>query len=219
MNLVDILEPTIDATIQRLNATKFVPDPIAGAHFSRIVSVMSSAYKRHGFVLERAILEQLKLCPNFTVWDDKAFQVPSTADHIVDSAIGQPQTIFGTETGYREGHRTLQVDAIVYNNENGELRGYEIKRGSGLHDAGKRRSILRDLLCLQALLKSYGQARGFEVATARAHIIFYYGKCSIGKPFSLVRDELDEHFGRPVVEAVEGVNAHFRSRLFSILTS
>ena len=158
-------------------------------------SVASSQYRSSA---RPAILEQLKLCPNFTVWDDKAFQVPSTADHIVDSAIREPQTIFGTETGYREGHRTLQVDAIVYNNENGELRGYEIKRGSGLHDAGKRRSILRDLLCLQALLKSYGQARGLEVATARTHIIFYYGKCSIGKPFSLVREELDEHFGWPV---------------------
>ena len=218
-SLSEILEPQVEATIQRLRNKKFKPDPIAGEHFSRIVSVMSSAYKRHGFILERAILEQLKLCPDFEVWEDDSFQVPATADHIVDSAIQDPEHIYGTETAYRAGHRTLQVDAIVYNKLNREIRGYEIKRGSGLHDAGKRRSILRDLLCLQILLKSYGESRGFTVSKARAHIIFYYGMCSIKKPFSLVQDELDDHFGWPVVEQVEGVNEYFRNRLFNILTS
>ena len=76
MSLVKILTPEIEATIERLRVKKFRPDPIAGEHFSRIVSVMSSAYKRHGFILERAILEQLKLCPDFEVWEDREFQVP-----------------------------------------------------------------------------------------------------------------------------------------------
>jgi len=96
-------------------------------------------------------------------------------------------------------------------------RAYEIKRGSGLHDAGKRRSILRDLLCAQVLLKSYGEQRGLEVSDARAHIIFYYGQCSIKKPFSLTREELDEHFAFPVLDEVELVNEYFKERLFSIL--
>lgn len=218
-DLVDIMKPEIEATIQRLHAKKFRPDPIAGEHFSKIVSVMSSAYKRHGFIIERSILEKLKLNPNFEVWEDKLFQVPATADHIVDSAIVEPEHIFGSETGYREGHRTLQVDVIVFNRLNGNIRAYEIKRGSGLHDAGKRRSILRDLLCLQVLLKSYGQQRGLDVTDAKAHIIFYYGQCSIKKPFSLTKDELDEHFDFPIVEEVEAVNQYFKDRLFSILTS
>lgn len=218
-DLLKIMEPEVDATIQRLNTKKFRPDPIAGEHFSKIVSVMSSAYKRHGFIIERAILEQLNLNPELEVWEDKAFQVPATADHIVDSAIAEPEHIFGSETGYRDGHRTLQVDAIVYNKKTKVIRAYEIKRGSGLHDAGKRRSILRDLLCLQVLLKSYGQSKGFDVKEAKAHIIFYYGQCSIKKPFSLTKEELDDHFGIPVVDAVESVNDFFKQRLFAILTS
>ena len=217
-DLVTLMEPEVEATIQRLNARKFRADPIAGPHFSKIVSVMSSAYKRHGFIIERAILEQLKLNPAFEAWEDRAFQVTSAADHIVDSTIGRPEDVFGSETAYRDGHRTLQVDAIVYEADRRRIRAYEVKRGSGLHDAGKRRSILRDLLCLQILLRSYGQARGLEIAEASAHIIFYYGQCSIKKPFSLTKDELDEHFGWPVVEDVERVNAHFKERLFSILT-
>ncbi len=217
-DLLTVMEPEIDATIQRLNATNFRSDPIAGPHFSKIVSVMSSAYKRHGFIIERAILEQLKLNPAFEAWDDRAFQVTSTADHIVDSVIGRPEDAFGSETAYRDGHRTLQVDAIVYDAKSRRIRAYEVKRGSGKHDAGKRRSILRDLLCLQILLRSYGQARGLEIAEASAHIIFYYGQCSIRKPFSLTKDELDEHFGWPVLEPVERVNALFKERLFAILT-
>ena len=216
-DLVSILKPEVEATIQRLNAKKFRPDPIAGAHFSKIVSVMSSAYKRHGFIIERSILERLRQNPQFEVWDDRLFQVPATADHIVDSAIGEPQHIFGSETTYRDGDRTLQVDAIVYDKANKTLRAYEIKRGSGLHDAGKRRSILRDLLCAQVLLKSYGEQRGLEVSDAKAHIIFYYGQCSIKKPFSLTKEELDEHFAFPVLDEVETVNEYFKERLFSIL--
>ena len=217
-DLVSIMEPEVEETIQRLNARKFRSDPIAGPHFSKIVSVMSSAYKRHGFIIERAILEQLKLNPAFEAWEDRVFQVTSTADHIVDGVLARPEDVFGSETAYRNGHRTLQIDAIVYEAERCRIRAYEIKRGFGLHDAGKRRSILRDLLCLQILLRSYGQSRGLEIAEVSAHIIFYYGQCSIKKPFNLTNDELDEHFGWPVVEAVERVNARFKERLFSILT-
>lgn len=219
VDLVEFLKPEIDATVKRLESKKFQPDPIAGEHFSRIVSVMSSAYKRHGFIIERAILEKLRSNSNFDVWEDRAFQVATTADHIVDSSIGEPEHVFSSETTYRIGPRTLQVDAFVYDKIRKTLRAYEIKRGSGLHDSGKRRSILRDLLCLQVLLRSYGESRGLEVSDAKAHIIFYYGQCSIPKPFSLVREELDDHFDFPVVESVEAVNDYFREKLFAVLSS
>ena len=98
------------------------------------------------------------------------------------------------------------------------MKSYEVKRGAGLHDSGKRRSMLRDVLCVQVLLKSYGKQRGLDVKEAFSHIIFYYGQCSIPKPFSLIGSELDEHFGWPVQAAVEEVNAYFQSRLFAILS-
>jgi hypothetical protein len=40
-----------------------------------------------GYILERAILEQLKTCPRFQVWEDKTFQVSTTAEHIVDTSL------------------------------------------------------------------------------------------------------------------------------------
>jgi hypothetical protein len=59
--VLDLIRPEIESTIKRLDLKDFDPDPIAGPHFSRITSVMSSAYKRHGYILERASLESLRL--------------------------------------------------------------------------------------------------------------------------------------------------------------
>ena len=200
-----------------LNSKNFEPDPIAGPHFSKITSVMSSAYKRHGYILERAILEALRLCPHFEVWHDPEFQVPSAVDHIVAGSIAEPTKLIGTDYPYSDGQRTLQVDAVVFDKNTGILRAYEVKRGAGLHDRGKRRPMLTDALCIQVLLKSYGKQRDYEVTRAFSHIIFYYGKCSIPKPFAVTGSELDQHFGWSVYEAVEEVNKYYQGRLFSIL--
>lgn len=171
--VLDLLKPDIEKTVNGLDLKVFDADPIAGPHFSKITSVMSSAYKRHGYILERALLEALKLCPHFEVWRDPLFPVPSAVDHIVDGSIGEPTKLIGTDYPYSDGPRTLQVDAIVFDKNKGTLSAYEIKRGSGLHDSGKRRSMLRDTLAVQVLLKSYGKQRGHEINSAFSYIIFY----------------------------------------------
>ena len=91
-----------------------------------------------------------------------------------------------------------------------------MKRGFGAHDAGEA-IILRDALCLQLLLKSYGQSRGLDPVSVSSHVIFYYDNLSLPPPFGIKGSELDEHFGFPVRDAVETVNARFKDRLFSIL--
>jgi len=216
-SVLDLVRDEIEGTIQRLEAKTFLADPIAGPHFSKITSVMSSAYKRHGTILERAVLEALKKCPHFEVWNDDQFQVPSTVDHMVSGSITHGAKLIGTDYPYSKGERTLQVDAIVFNKNTGVLRAYEVKRGFGIHDSGKQRSMRRDILAVQVLLKNYGKERGLDVKEAFSHIIFYYGQCSIPKPFSLTGQELDEHFGFPIYASVEEVNKHYKERLFMIL--
>jgi hypothetical protein len=216
--VLDLVKNEIERTIVSLESKTFLSDPIAGPHFSKITSVMSSAYKRHGFILERAVLEALKQCPHFEAWRDEYFHVPSTVDHMVNGSIAQGAKLIGTDYPYSEGERTLQVDAVVFDKNTGILRAYEIKRGFGVHDSGKRRSMLRDILSIQVLLKSYGKERGLDVKEAFSHIIFYYGRCSIPKPFSLTGSEMDAHFGFPIFDAVEEVNKHYKARLFAILS-
>lgn len=216
--LIERLTPDVERTIESLARRKFDPDPLAGGHFSRIVSLLSSAYKRHGFILEAAIREQLKTNPQFEVWNDPQF-------YISKDAMSQAATIKGEGPVAKQfkydakNPNYLQVDTVVWDRERRTIKAYEVKRGHGDHDAGKKRSIRRDLACVEAHLIDYARQRGFKAKEARAHVIFYYGKRSLPAPLSLVGEELDTHFGMSVYAEVETVNDHFRRRLFEILSA
>lgn len=120
---------------------------------------------------------------------------------------------------YGNSVRTLQVDMIAFDNADQSIRAYEIKRGNGQFDAGNIRSITRDLKCVQVLLKGYGEINKLNASAAESKIIFYYGVRSIPRPWSLVKTELDEHFGFPVVERIEQANDYFRTKLHALLNA
>jgi hypothetical protein len=219
-DLVAKLTPTVEDTITRLSKTKFIVDPIAGQFISKIVSVMSSAYKRHGNILERAIYERLRENPRLEVWTDHAFAVSAIADNIASEHLKTPINLLDTHIPYEtNSKRTLQLDIIVFDKETKTLRAYEIKRGNGAHDAGKKRQILRDTLCVQVLLKKYGMTRGFEASSVSSHVISYYGLLSVPRPFALKGTDLDQHFGFSVYAEIEKVNQLFKERLHSILNA
>jgi len=170
MTFMERVTPVVDDTIAALSHVKFVEDPIAGTRYSRATSIVSSAYKRHGRILEIALRESLR----------------DSNRHMFDSA-------------------------------DQSIRAYEIKRGNGQFDAGKIRSITRDLKCIQVLLKSYGEFCQLKPTAAESKIIFYYGIRSIPRPWSLVKGDLDEHFGFPVAEKIEQANEYFRTKLHALL--
>ncbi len=209
----DRVLPEIEKTIDLLGKKKFRVDPIAGQEYSRSTSVISSAYKRHGKIIEAALRERLKDNDEFVVLDEPLFKVSQPANIL----SGNANDCMGASLPYGDEVRTVQIDLIVYDKNNHTLRAYEVKRGNGSFDAGKKRSIMRDLLSTQVLLKSYGEQRGYEVGLAESKIIFYYGLRSIPEPYSLIGDELDEHFGFDLVAAIELVNEYFKNQLFEIL--
>jgi hypothetical protein len=211
----DRVKPLVDETVRRLAVKAFRDDPIAGTKYARATSIVSSAYKRHGKILEAAIYERLRDNNRLSVWTDPAFAVSAAAEGLVHSS--SQANCFASQLPYGEATRTVQVDILVYDTLHRSLRTYEVKRGNGEHDAGKVRSIMRDLICTHVLLKSYGQGRRHNVDHAEAKIIYYYGVRSIPAPISLIREELDDHFEYPVVDAVEQVNSYFRDRLHELL--
>lgn len=198
-------------------AKEFSIDPVVEARYSRITSIVSSAYKRHGAIIERAFTAALQRSPHLTVWDERDFRISAAAERLADGDA----TAAGSALRYgAAGHvRAQQVDLLVFDDRHGRLGAYECKRGFGYHDAGKKRSMLRDIRCIQMLLRSYGEQRSLEIRSAEARIIFYYGTCSIGAPWALTRDDLDNHFGIPVTENVEQVNEYFRERLNDLLAA
>lgn len=221
MTLLDVLGPEVDQTIDALANTKFRPDPIAGQLFSRVVSVLSSAYKRHGSIIERSIVECLRQNPRYEVWRVDRFAIQQQASITVAAAQDDPATLDHTHLPYLgdgQGDNQIQLDAVVYDRETEIVSSYEIKRGNGHFDAGKQRSMKREALLSKILLRSHSEARGFPATDSQAHVIFYYGLRSIPAPLGLIGEELDDHFGMPVWEEVEAVNAYFRSRLFEIIS-
>ena len=192
-----------------------------GAEYSRITSVVSSAYKRHGHILEAAILEGLRSFDRFKVWNDPRLAISRPAEALASTYMNNPAAALGANIAHDGvGERTLQVDLLVHDRERNSVSSYEIKRGAGTHDAGKRRSMLRDLLCTQVILKSYGEQHlNLNCDSAHSHIIIYYGAEDLGRPFTLNREDLDEHFGVPLVEQVEEVNAYYRGQIEQLLAT
>ena len=221
MSILDVLKPQVDATVQSLSGVEFRPDPIAGTLFSRMTSVLSSAYKRHGPIIERAIVECLNQSDRYTVWSVDRFGVQQQASTTVAAAGNNPDTLANTHLPYvgdHVGDAQLQIDAVVFDHLTGVVSSYEIKRGNGAFDAGKQRSMKREALLSKILLRDHCVQRGHPATDSRAHIIFYYGIRSIAAPLGITGQELDAHFGLPMWEEVELVNAYFRSRLFEIIS-
>ena len=214
--VLDRLRPAIDVTIERLGKSPFREDPIAGERYSRITSIMSSAYKRHGQILDRALLERLKDCSHFRVWHEEEFKL--SHDSLKELRIHQRvEKCLRIELEYGDRERAIPVDILVFDEQKKTLRSYNMKRGNGSYDGGKRRSIQADLLRTNMLLLDYGRKVGLHLENAQANIIFYYGLLSIPKPLSIAGSELDEHFGFPVIESVEEVNSYFKERLRALV--
>lgn len=215
MTFMDRIRPVVDETIRTLAKTRFVEDPIAGAKYSRATSIVSSAYKRHGKILEAALREGLRESNRHQVWQEDLFRISRGADSLINTLT--LAECAQSSLPYGEALRTLQIDMVAYDSADNTIRAYEIKRGNGQFDAGKIRSIRRDLMCVQLLLQSYGEVARLKPIAAESRIIFYYGVRSIPRPWSLVKSELDSHFGFAITDYVEEANQYFKDRLYTLL--
>ena len=66
------------------------------------------------------------------------------------------------------------------------------------------------MLSTNFLLKNYGKLKKLNVKKSYSFIICYYGLRALPAPFSLVKEDLDSHFGASVVKEVEQVNNYFK---------
>ena len=82
----DRVKPLVDETVRRLAIKAFRDDPIAGRRYARATSIVSSAYKRHGKILEAAIFERLRDNNRLSVWSDPAFAISAAAEALVHNS-------------------------------------------------------------------------------------------------------------------------------------
>lgn len=210
------MRPIVDDTIEKLGAARFREDPIGGRKYSRATSIMSSAYKRHGAILDRALLERLKDCARLRVWTEDDFKL--SHDSLREVRVAERiEALLRTSLPYGDRERSICVDILVFDEENKALTAYNVKRGNGSYDGGKRRIIQDELTRTHMLLADYGRMLGLAPKTSHAHIIFYYGLLSLPPPLAITGEALDEHFRFPVREAIEHVNAYFVSCLHALV--
>ncbi len=210
------MRPVVDDTIKRLGAARFREDPIAGRKYSRTTSIVSSAYKRHGPILQKALLERLKDCSRLRVWAEDDFKLSHETLREVRVAE-RLDSLLLSQLPYGDRERSVRVDILVFDAANCSLNAYNVKRGNGSYDGGKRRIIEEELIRTQMLLSDYGRKIGVAANISHAHIVFYYGLLSLPPPLAIAGDELDKHFQFPVRDAIELVNAYFVAELSTLI--
>lgn len=215
-SFVERLTPLVDDTIEKLGDASFREDPIAGKKYSRATSIMSSAYKRHGQILDHALLERLKDCSRLRVWAEPDFRLSYESLQELQSGKSSSQ-LMRTQLPYGDKERSISFDLVVYDRDKLDLRCYNVKRGNGAYDGGKRKIIQAELTRAHMLLTDYGRAVGISARNSHAHVVFYYGVMSLPSPWSIAGNELDAHFDFPVHAAIEAVNRYFIDRLHRLV--
>jgi len=207
----------IDQAIDGLARVHFATDPLLPLTVSQACSIADSAKKRHGKIIEAALLAGLGTSSRYEVWAPRRFRIPDQADTIA-SLQASGAKMSQIECQYSGLGRDVQIDMMACDREQRTLRAYEIKRGHGRHDAGKIRSMLRDLRCVEAVLTSFGAGIGKDVRLVEAHILFWYGQLSgIPRPWAISGNETDQHFGCSIWAFVEDATAVFRARLLTLI--
>ena len=219
--MMEILEPIVDKTIAKLSDPNFRKDPIGGK-FGFVTSVISSAYKRHGLILEAALRERLKEGQHLILFNEDKFFISNQAKTLAASTGKRLHDMRLVHLPYKKENMRdyLQVDLIVFNKKTKVVSSYEVKRGNGHFDAGKKRSIRQDMLTTNFLLKDWlKKEKKITASRAHSYIICYYGLRALPKPFSLIKEDLDKHFGFSVINEIEKVNNYFKTWLHKMINS
>lgn len=224
MSILEKLKPEIDASVARLAAKEFKIDPIAGKKYSRVPSVVGSMQKRHGLIVEKAIFEAIQSFSSYTVWTEPSFKVSNEVNVATSNINNVKQNpdwlhLLNHDHPYGNQSTTLQVDIMAYNKDINELYALEVKRGYSLHDAGKKKSILRSALAVQMLLLDYGKKElGVEkISKVACRICNYYKAAEFNSKIQIDKDDLDSFFGVPIYSMVEEVNNYFRTQIHLLM--
>lgn len=204
------LRTLVDRQLDRLSRARFCPDPVLGAN-AFLASVLQSVVKRHGPLIEAAIIEVLAASGEYQLWNNVEYVVSAAADQFVRTS--SPADCQNAALPYGASGKILRLDLIAYHCAHRRLGVYEIKRANGNHDAGKLRSLRPEIYAVQTTIASYGQTRGLIVDQAVSRVICYYGKRSLPPPWSLINSELDDHFGCRVRSVVDEMTAYLSARV------
>lgn len=153
------LTRAVDTALATVLATEFPADPILGA-VSDLVSKAASLQKRHGHLLELAVVSALRASGRFEVLTGVTIPITAAADSLI--AATPPETLERIALRYDAPTvRTVNVDIVVVETERGWAGGFDCKRGGGQLTQRLLRPLVRDLECTGVLLRSFLRDRGY----------------------------------------------------------
>jgi hypothetical protein len=196
----------------------FSIDPIVGPALSHSFSFMASVIQRHGLLIQRTVGDALAASGRFEVMSDVQIPLTETANDLLTSHNSQHDLAKIRLKSDSKAVRIVTVDLVVVDPETGWAGGYDVKRGNGATESRKRRPIEHDLRGIRLVLANHLVKLGYEgITNTTTGIIDYYGMSGFSREIKLVRDELDSHFGVPVVGHVDAMTEALKAALHAEL--
>jgi hypothetical protein len=181
------------------------------------MSRTSAVIKRHGDLLCTQVRETLSGHEALVVLPSEGFPISAEADRLAAEqgveACRTAHLTYDPDTAAR----TIDVDLIVVDTRIGSVTAYEIKRGFGPVDAGKRRQTLRDGFAVAAHLSDYAQRRGHPVLRSDFKVLSIYGRTGLPSEVTINGAQLDEHFAHGVSAPMWQSERYLRNCLRAML--
>ena len=199
-------------------ASDFPIDPLIGKELSHALSCIGSVVKRHGGLIEMGIAGALVASDRFIVLPKVTLPLTKAALQLVDGKNSDENLAKIRLSADSEADGMVNLDLCLVDPEARCAGVYEIKRGNGVTEHGKRRPIMRKLRAVRPVLASYVHQLGYgPIETVTSAVIDYYGGSGFDPDFAITRNNLDEHFGVPVVATVDAMTAAVRDALEAAL--
>lgn len=194
----------------------FPIDPVIGQELSRAFSTVNSVVKRHGLLLQHGLGQALAASGRFDVMHEVPMPITEAAHELLTSENSARDLARIQLKSDANVLRMITVDLIVIDNESHWAGAYDVKRGNGATESRKRRPIEHDLRAARLVLASFLEKHGYEdIRKVTTGVIDYYGGSGFNKDIKLTKEQLDDHFGVPVLATVEAMTEELQKVLHS----
>jgi hypothetical protein len=202
------------AVIANAMAGDFPIDPVIGADLSKSFSIINSVVKRHGLLIQRTLGDALAASGRFEILTEVRLPITEAAHDLLTSDNSDRDLKKIKLKADSNTLRMVAIDLVVVDTESGWAGAYDVKRGNGTTESRKRGPIELDLRATRLILASFLAKCGYDgIRSVTSAVIDYYGASGFSKEMRLTKEELDEHFGVPVVDTVEAMTAELQRAL------
>jgi hypothetical protein len=202
------------AVIANAMAGDFPIDPVIGEDLSKSFSIINSVVKRHGLLIQRTLGDALAASGRFEILTEVRLPITEAAHDLLTSDNSDRDLRKIKLKADSNTLRMVAIDLVVVDTEGGWAGAYDVKRGNGTTESRKRGPIELDLRATRLILASFLAKCGYDgTRSVTSAVIDYYGASGFSKEMRLTREELDEHFGVPVVDTIEAMTAELQRAL------